>query len=91
MIDEPDPGRDDLAMVSVWMKEFAAQPIAPSARLDPQCLFWKAQLLKRWDAEARATRPIEVAEQVPAAAALVAAAALAGWFYFFAGTVSAFR
>jgi hypothetical protein len=90
MIDGQEAG-PDLLLVSAWMRELAAHPLDAPAPTEPLRLFWKAQLLRRWDAEQLAMRPIEVAERVPTAAALAATAALAGWFYFFAGTLSAFR
>jgi hypothetical protein len=43
---------------------------------DPQQLFWKAELLRRWDAERQAVAPIERAEPVQLSIGLVGALVL---------------
>jgi hypothetical protein len=50
-------------------------PVAPQLP-DPAVLWFKAQIVKRWDAERRAQAPLDVMEPVQVAIALVAAMVL---------------
>jgi hypothetical protein len=52
------------AEVAAWMIAFADLPADPAKLPDPGMLWWKAQLLQRWDAQRRATEPIETGQQV---------------------------
>ena len=51
------------------------QTVAPQLP-DPAVLWFKAQIVKRWDAEQRAQAPLDVMEPVQVAVALVAAMVL---------------
>lgn len=71
MTDERD---DD--MIVAWMRQFAALPIETSSLPDPAYLWWKAQLLRRWDAQRTVVAPLEVGERVQVALGLGGAAVL---------------
>ncbi len=68
---------DDRA-VAAFMARVAALPTPQSTR-DPMTLWWKAQLVKRWDAERRAQAPLDVMERVEIVAGLAGAALLLFW------------
>jgi hypothetical protein len=67
--------RDTLA-VAAWMQELAGLTVMDARLPDPVYLWWKAELLRRWDAEQRAAAPIELGERVQVGIALVGAVAL---------------
>ena len=46
---------------------------------DARALWWKGQLLRRWDAERRVTRPLDMIEPVEIAGGLIAAGLLLFW------------
>ena len=46
---------------------------------DPARLWWKAQLLKKWEAERRAQRPLDVMQPIEIAGGLVAAGLMLYW------------
>jgi len=50
---------------------------APSASY----LWWKAELLRRWDDQARAEEPVEIGERIGVGIGLVGAAALLVWLW----------
>jgi len=68
-------------MVTAWLKELSAVPATEAPLPDPTYLWWKAELLRRWDAQQRVTKPIEVGEQVQMGVGLVAAAGLIVWLW----------
>jgi hypothetical protein len=47
-----------------WMRELAAVPLNGGPLPDARQLWWKAELLKRWDEQRQAVAPIERAEPV---------------------------
>ena len=59
----------------------AAASISDAPVPDPAYLWWKAELLRRWDARQRAEAPLEVGERVQAGAGLSVAAALLVWLW----------
>ena len=67
--------------VATWMQQLAAVPVVNRPLPDPTYLWWKAELLRRWDAEQRASAPVEVGEQVQVGVGLAAAAALLVWLW----------
>lgn len=69
----------DLVRVSAWMRDFAALPLH-RALPDPSQVWWKAQLVRRWEAERRAAAPIDAMQHVETGAGLVALVVL---FYLF--------
>ena len=76
-------GSDDLdpaeaRAVEAFMARLAeAGPASPA--VDARALWWKAQMLRRWDAERRVERPLDVMEPVEIAGGLIAAGLLLFW------------
>jgi hypothetical protein len=68
-------------MVTAWLKELSALPVTEAPLPDPTYLWWKAELLRRWDAQQRVTAPIEIGEQVQMGLGLIAAAGLLFWLW----------
>lgn len=62
--------------VSAYMVEVSALPLSKPSTLEPRDLWWKAQLLSRWDAQRQAAAPIEVGEQVQIGIGVVGIVAL---------------
>ncbi len=73
--------QDDHDDVTAWMAEFARSPLESPPPIDPSLLWWKAQLMRRFDAERRAVVPIEIGEQVQVGVGVVAAFLLLGWLW----------
>jgi hypothetical protein len=73
----PDP--EDERMIVRWMQDLAALPPEGPSALDPAQLWWKAELLRRWDAQRRVAAPIEVGERVQVGVGLAGAIALLFW------------
>ena len=75
MTPEEPTDRED-TLVRQWMQEFAAVPL-PKGRLpEAQLLWWKAELLRKWDEERRAIAPIERAEPVTVTIGVIGALVL---------------
>ena len=68
---------DDERLVSDAMATLAQTPFEQRPLPDPSFIWWKAQLLRRREAEREATTPIDVGERFHAGAAILGAAALA--------------
>lgn len=68
---------DDERLVDDAMRTLAHATPDQSPRPDPSFIWWKAQLLRRIEAERQATAPIAVGEHVHVGAAVLGAAALA--------------
>ncbi len=66
---------DDERAVAAFMARVASLP-SPMAMPDAMQLWWKAQLLRRWDAERRVHAPLDVVQPFEIAAGLGAAAFL---------------
>jgi hypothetical protein len=62
--------------VAVWMQQMAALPVDDASRPDPVYLWWKARLLRQWDAERLVQAPIDAWSRVAVAVGLVGAAVL---------------
>jgi hypothetical protein len=62
-----------------WMREFAALPLDESAPPDPALLWWKAELLRRWDAQRRTATPIEIGECIQVGVGLAGALTMVIW------------
>lgn len=84
---------DEERDVAAWMQELAALPLESSPATDPVYLWWKAEMLRQWDAQRRVVAPIDIGEHVVAGIALFAALALLRWLWdqlsASSGTVSA--
>jgi hypothetical protein len=75
-----DAARDDEQVIADYMTRLAkVVPSQLSQLPDPNVLWVKAQMLRRWDAERRAQAPLDVMEPVQIAAGLAAAAVLFVW------------
>ena len=66
--------------VAAFMARVSALPTA-GATPDAMQLWWKAQLLRRWDAERRAQAPLDVMHPFEIAAGLGTAALLLYWSF----------
>jgi small-conductance mechanosensitive channel len=78
MVDESFEREDD---VRAWMRQLAAVPIDGRNLPDARQLWWKAKLLKRWDAERRVIEPIEWAETVQVSLSVAGALILLAWLW----------
>jgi hypothetical protein len=78
MTDGPLEQEDD---VRAWMRELAAVSIDGRALPDARELWWKAELLKRWDAQRQAAAPIERAEPVQIVIGLAGPVVLLAWLW----------
>jgi hypothetical protein len=78
MIDESFEREED---VRAWMTELAAIPLNGGLLPDARQLWWKAELLKRWDAQRQAVAPIERAEPVHVGIGLAGALVLLAWLW----------
>lgn len=75
-----DAAHDDEQVIVEYMNTLAnAVPWRTSQVPDPDILWVKAQMLRRWDAERKAQAPLDVMEPVQIAAGLAAAAVLFVW------------
>ena len=70
--------REALA-VSGWMRDMSDTSGLRVTLPDPGTLWWKAQMVRRWDAERRSTAPVESMERAELIAALVAIVLGAIW------------
>jgi hypothetical protein len=73
-----DLGEDEERAVATFMSRVASLPI-PGFGQDPARLWWKAQLLKKWEAERRAQLPLDVMHPIEIAGGLVAAGLMLYW------------
>lgn len=70
--------REALA-VAAGMQELARQPIGTSSLLSPTTLFWKAQILRRWDAQREVATRMELGDRMQVGIGLAAATVLLVW------------
>ena len=71
--------REAVALVA-WMRQMADTSVdAPHPLPDPAVVWWKAQLLRRWESERRAVAPIERMHWIELAAGLASLAAFLAW------------
>lgn len=66
----------DEQAIAAFMARVASLPTTAATGPDAMQLWWKAQLLRRWDAERRAQLPLDLMQPVEIAAGLAAAAFL---------------
>jgi len=69
------------AEVAAWMIAFAELPAEPARLPDPGMLWWKAQLLQRWDAQRLAAEPIETGQRFQVGIGAAACAVLLYWLW----------
>lgn len=74
--DEATAAAREDAVVRRWMEQFAAVPLPQSRLPEAQLLWWKAELLRRWDDERKALAPIERAEPVTVSIGVIGALVL---------------
>jgi hypothetical protein len=70
------PSDPEDAIVRQWMQDFAALPLPESRLPEAQLLWWKAELLRRWDDERKALAPIERAEPITVTIGVIGALVL---------------
>jgi hypothetical protein len=68
-------------VVREYMQKLAALSTDDSLPADPTYLWWKAEVLCRWDAQRRATAPIDVGEHLLAGVGLLAAVVMLQWLW----------
>ena len=73
-----DLPEEDERVLAAFMARVAALPV-PGGVQDSALVWWKAQLLKKWEAERRARLPIDVMHPIEIAGGLVAAGLLLYW------------
>lgn len=73
----------DDAQVTAAMRELAGTPIDAPPLPDPSFIWWKAQLLRRHEAEREALAPLDVGDRMHIGGAVLGAVALAlgAWNY----------
>ncbi len=73
----------DAIEVAESIRELASMPLPASSPTPPSAsyLWWKAELLRRWDAEQRAVEPVDMGERIGAGLGVVGAAAILLWFW----------
>jgi hypothetical protein len=76
-----DADQRETRAVTAWMKDLASLPVSEAPLPDVTYLWWKAELLRRWDAERKATEPIEVGEQLQVGIGLVTAGGVLVWLW----------
>jgi hypothetical protein len=74
------PGRNEETdeVVAAFMVRVASLPVTFRVQ-DPLRLWWKAQLLRKWDAERRAQLPLDAMQSIELAGGLVAAGLMLYW------------
>jgi hypothetical protein len=66
--------------VAAFMKRVAVLPDAQRAPLpNPTVLWWRAQLVRRWNSERQAQAPLDVIDPIQIVAGLIAAGLLLVW------------
>jgi hypothetical protein len=68
---------EDERIVSDAMREIARGAVSDRPLPDPSFIWWKAQLLRRFEAERQATAPLEIGDRMHVGAAVLGAVALA--------------
>ena len=69
--------------VRAWMRELADIPVDGIPLPDARHLWWKAELLRRWDAQRQAVAPIERAEPVQVGIGLAGTVVLLAWLWLY--------
>ena len=78
----------DEELVAAAMHELAQTPRGAGPLPDPHFIWWKAQLLRRLDAERKAAEPLEIGERMHIGAAVLGAVALAAGAWSFMPSAS---
>ena len=64
---------DDERQLAAFMARLSAVPGVPVVR-DPSFIWWKAQMLKQWDADRRVAAPLDLMQPIELAAGLACVA-----------------
>lgn len=72
--------RETLAIAN-GMQELARQSMGTSSLLSSTTLWWKAQALRRWDAQQKVATRMELGDRMQIGSGLVAATVLLGWMW----------
>jgi len=72
----PDQIDPEDVLIRQWMQELADLPLPRSRLPEAQLLWWKAELLRRWDEERNVMAPIERAEPVTVSIGVIGALVL---------------
>ena len=69
--------------LAIGLRDLAAQSIEETGHPAPSAsyLWWKAELLRRFDAQARIVEPVEIGERIGAGVALATAGVLLLWLW----------
>lgn len=78
---EACPVCGETLLVATWMLELAKTPADAAPLPDPTYLWYKAQLLRQWDAERQVLAPIEFWKRVQLMACIVGAAVVLVWLW----------
>ena len=71
---------EDEQAVAAFMRRLAINPPHQRPTVgDSNLLWWKGQLLRRWDAERKVTVPLDVAEPIEIGVGLATAALVLAW------------
>lgn len=71
---------DEERAIAGFMERLAAAPVPASTTLGAySALWWKAQLLRRWDDQRKAAAPLDVIEPIQVALSLIAAMLILIW------------
>lgn len=71
---------DEDRAIAAFMSRLAHTPLGTEPLLPgADVLWWKAQLLRRWEAERKVQAPLDLMEPFQIAAALAAVAAIVAW------------
>ena len=68
-------------VIANGMRELARQSMGTSSLLSSTTLWWKAQALRRWDAQRKVATRMELGERMQIGSGLVAATVLLGWMW----------
>lgn len=72
---------DVVALVASAARAMAAATPETSTRLDPERIWWRAQLTRKLEAERRAMAPLDVGASVAISIASFASTAIGIWFW----------
>ena len=70
--------REAIAVIR-WMQQMAQEPVPAHPMPNPDVIWWKAQLLRRWEVERKAAAPIEHMHKAEILAGLVGLVTFVVW------------
>jgi len=72
---------DEFGIVADAVEELAITVVGPPIALDPQLIWWRAQLMGRLEAERRALKPVDLGSSITVSIVSFAGVAVAVWFW----------